>query len=502
GVAENDATKTVRPVAQSGYEAGYLESIRITWDGDVAFGLGPTGTAIRTGATQVNQNVLTNPKMIPWREAAIKRGYQSSIALPLLFEDQSIGALTLYAAEPEAFVPEEIQLLLELVSNLTYGILMLSADEQRKKALTALQATDDRLRLAKDAAGLGIFDHDMVSGAIAWDEQVRELLGLGADEPVSVETFYDGTHPEDRAAVQAAIKQAMNPAGTGRYVIEYRAIRRSDGVINHVSANGQVYFDAVRPIRMVGTIRNISARKRLEAAGNERLDAMELLVKNQVAAQTAAAIAHELNQPLVSVSAYSEAALRMWQGGLKNPEKMTRALQGAAAQAQRAGQKLHELIAFLHKGDAKSEAVDLNALITETVMLVANPGNRRFRRVMALESDLPPVLANTLQTQKVLLNLLHNALEAAPGVSASITVRSAVQDGMSMVTIEDNGPGLDKVMAERIFDPFFTSKPDGLGLGLTISRALIEAQGGQLWVDREGDRENGAIFHFTLPFIS
>lgn len=166
------------------------------------------------------------------------------------------------------------------------------------------------------------------------------------------------------------------------------------------------------------------------------------------------------------------------------------------------------MIAFLHKGDAKFEAFDLNTLVTEMVKFVASSDNRRFRRVLLLDAELPPVQANTLQTQKVLLNLLHNALEAVrdPGTErttpVSITVRTAVQDGMARVTIQDNGTGFDVVRAKRIFDPFFTSKRDGLGLGLTISRSLIEAQGGRLWADSEIDHKSGAIFHFTLPFAS
>lgn len=121
GYAEDDEQKTVRPVAQSGYEEGYLESINVTW-ADSERGWGPTGTAIRTRVTSVNQNCLTNPKMAPWREAAIQRGYQSSIALPLVGKKRVLGALTIYSAEPLAFGKEEVTLLEELASDLAFGI--------------------------------------------------------------------------------------------------------------------------------------------------------------------------------------------------------------------------------------------------------------------------------------------------------------------------------------------------------------------------------------------
>lgn len=124
GYAEEDTARSVRPVAQSGYEEGYLESIKISW-ADTELGRGPTGTAIRTGVPSINHNVLTNPAMAPWRKAALERGYKSSISLPLIANAKVLGALTMYAREAEAFDPEEVQLLEELAGDLAYGIVTL-----------------------------------------------------------------------------------------------------------------------------------------------------------------------------------------------------------------------------------------------------------------------------------------------------------------------------------------------------------------------------------------
>ncbi|MBC7859142.1 MAG: response regulator [Burkholderiaceae bacterium] len=122
GVPEQDAAKSVRPVAQAGAEDGYLDSVRISWDGARDVGCGPTGTAIRAGATQINQNCLTNARMAPWRAAALLRGYQASAALPLVIENRVFGALTIYSADPQAFGMAEMKLLEELAGNMTYGI--------------------------------------------------------------------------------------------------------------------------------------------------------------------------------------------------------------------------------------------------------------------------------------------------------------------------------------------------------------------------------------------
>jgi len=146
GYAEDDSAKSVRPIAQSGYEDGYLDNVNISW-GDNERGRGPTGTAIRTGKTCVNQNVLTNPGLAPWREAAIQRGYRSSIALPLIGNTHLLGALTIYSPDEDAFDKEEVALLEELATDLAYGIVTLRtrADHAAAKEQVAFLANFDPL---------------------------------------------------------------------------------------------------------------------------------------------------------------------------------------------------------------------------------------------------------------------------------------------------------------------------------------------------------------------
>ena len=138
GFAEQDENRTVRPVAQSGYEEGYLDNVNITW-ADSELGRGPTGTAIRTGRAVINQNIWTNPDMKPWMEAALKRGYQASIALPLTSDKQILGALTIYAVEPNAFTDEEVSLLEEMANDLAYGITALRTRKEHEQHTIVLR---------------------------------------------------------------------------------------------------------------------------------------------------------------------------------------------------------------------------------------------------------------------------------------------------------------------------------------------------------------------------
>ena len=373
------------------------------------------------------------------------------------------------------------------------------------RTMAELRLSEERLRLAKNAAGLGIFDWDIVNGKGEWDARAREIQGVGPDEPITTATLVEGISPDDLAAIQTTIDRAIDPRGSGEYQAEARITSRIDGRMRHVAANGQVLFEAGRPVRIVGTLKDITQQRQLENEIRERRNEMESLVNQQVAAQTAAAIAHELNQPLVAVAAYSEAALRILHGGAKSPERLTRALKGAEEQAQRAGRTLHELLNFLHKGEAPTEAVELASVVRDALAIVEESDTGKFHATVEIEPGLPAVLANRLQLQKVLVNLLHNGVEAMRGAGVAettitIKARAIADANMAQVTVQDTGPGFDAETAHRVFDSFFTTKPDGVGLGLAISRALIEAHGGKLWADSQIG--HGAAFHFVLPFAA
>ncbi|MBV6448697.1 ATP-binding protein [Nitrosomonas sp.] len=394
-----------------------------------------------------------------------------------------------------SFSPIEVQQL--------YVLITFTVSRQRLKVEDTLRVREECLRLAKQAAGFGIFDYDFKRGVVYWDKQMREFWGGYPGEIISYEGFVAMIHPADRAGRQAALDYAMNPVSHGAYKAEYRVIDPLDKAERWIAVVGRVYFEGDHANRLVSVARDVTEQKILQKELRVPRNEAEKIFEQQAAARTASAIAHELNQPLTAISAYSEVVLHTLRNDSFDVERLKNALQGCVEQTQRAGRGLHELIAFLQKSELATEPLNLNDVIREALDVVVSDGSGKFRARLKLEQDLPAVQCNRTQVHKVLVNLFRNAAEAMQTTDSPIlTIITQMQvlndKNRALVSVQDNGPGLDQAMAKRIFEPFFTTKQTGIGMGLAISRALIESNGGELWV--ESDEGSGASFHFTLPF--
>lgn len=262
GYAEHDEAKSVRPVAQSGYENGYLDTVRITW-ADTELGHGPTGTAIRTGKPSINQNVLTNPAMAPWREAAIQRGYQSSISLPLIANAEVLGTLTMYAREADAFDPEELRLLEELASDLAYGIVTLRTREEHavaKEKLAFLAQFDPLTHLPNRLLLRDRFEQAVLN-AIKESTAVA-MLYLDMDNFKQINDSL-GHEAGDRVLVSAAVRlqqcilptDTLSRLGADEFVILLTEVRDSSEIAGVTNAIHDVFAE---PIVVDGNSLNVS----------------------------------------------------------------------------------------------------------------------------------------------------------------------------------------------------------------------------------------------------
>lgn len=373
---------------------------------------------------------------------------------------------------------------------------------ERKRASQALEDARYRLDEAQKIAHVGSFAYNVADKTTVWSDEQFRIHGLSPGEasPNFEEFFSRFILPEDVEHLRESFLDAI--ANRHDFDQEHRLVR-ANGEMRWAHTVARPYYDDEgNLVRYVGTTMDITERKREEAEAQRHGELMQSMVRQQIAVQTAAAFAHELNQPLVSISAYNEVALRALKGGRSKAETLAIAINGSRDQALRAGRVLHELIEHLHQGESEPKPFDLNALIEEVVAKLRKQEFRLFRTTLDLERALPSVQGNRLQTEKVLLNLIQNGLDAMceAGVSPAmltIAVRTSAARDMVIVTVRDGGPGVAPDTADRIFEPFFSTKRDGLGLGLTICRSLIEAQQGQLWLDPEDGP--GAVFHFTLP---
>ena len=219
---------------------------------------------------------------------------------------------------------------------------------------------------------------------------------------------------------------------------------------------------------------------------------------HQVATQTAAILAHEINQPLSAAATFCEATLRLFQNDPLVSDKTVGVVRRATEEIQRAGNVVRRLLRTLQGGDPLIDTLDLTDIIKEaTELFRAETPDPEIRIDMQFTAEALAVRANRLQVEKVLINLLRNARDAMAATTApSIQIQALRQGEKATVTVIDNGPGLPLAISKRLFEAFFTTKPHGIGMGLSVSQAIIERLGGELWHEA---LPAGTAFHFSLP---
>jgi PAS domain S-box-containing protein len=253
---------------------------------------------------------------------------------------------------------------------------------------------------------------------------------------------------------------------------------------------------------LVGIRHDITELKRAEHRARQHERELTHVDRLNIVGEMASAIAHELNQPLGAVVNYAQACLRMVTSGNHNKQKLVNALELTEDQARRAGKIIHQIRDFVRKDTRRIGYVNLAQLIAETVEFIQPKARESGTHIMQEpHAQLPLVLANKIQIEQVLLNIIFNSIEAMENAEAQtrevkILCRH-VNDNKVQVTVRDTGPGIDPETSNRIFEAFYSAKKHGMGLGLAISRSIIEAHAGRLWA--ETDTACGAVFHFILP---
>jgi PAS domain S-box-containing protein len=373
---------------------------------------------------------------------------------------------------------------------------------ERKRAEEKVRRSEESLLEAQRLSHMGSWRHDVASGTVIVSPEIYRIFGVQPDEDTSsAEFWFSRNHPEDQQRIQELFERCESQKT--EYESDYRIVL-NDGTIKHLHAVGHpVVSQSGELIEMIGTIMDVTEHKRAEEE-RERLRQLEteLAHINRVTmlGELASSLAHELNQPIAAATTSAKACLR-WLA--HNPPDLERA-RAAATRIENDGNRAAEIIqrlrAFYKTGaPPKRELVDLNQVAEEILALLRDEADRHSISLRTeLAPHLPQIMADRVQLQQVLMNLLLNGIEAMTDRAGELIIRSqSAEDGLLLISVSDIGVGLPSEKLDRLFSAFYTTKPQGTGMGLAISRSIIEAHGGRLWATANAVR--GATFHFTLP---
>lgn len=426
-------------------------------------------------------------------ESARGFGIKSSLTIPLSVGGaQPIGVLSFNAMRRERSWPAPLVNRLQLVAQIFGSAL------GRRRADQALRESEARITLAAEAAQFGVWVWNIVRNQVWGSERWLDIFGFSAGKDINFEAVIERIHPDDRVTVEGAVRRAM--AGGNDYAGEFRAVL-PDGTLRWIASRGRGYTDANgATTRMMGAAIDITERKRAEMETQELRGNLIHLTRASTIGALSGSLAHELNQPLGIILSNAQAAQELLLQDSPDLGEVQAILSDIVAADRRAGKVIERLRALFKRGDVSLQQLSLNGVIEEVLQLAqADLIGRGVTVVRELAPDLPPISGDRVQLQQLVLNLILNASDAmaanAPG-ERRLCIRTMLHQGRLRASVRDEGSGLPAGV-ERLFEPFYTTKSQGLGMGLAICRSIVDAHAGRLWAEPNPGR--GAVFHFELP---
>jgi PAS domain S-box-containing protein len=370
---------------------------------------------------------------------------------------------------------------------------------ERRRLASLVEQAVDLMAIADLSGGTPIYLNKAGLKLVGFDswEEARARRGIH---------YY---FPTDRQFVNEVLWPTVLEKGSWSGEVRFRHFKTGDPIAVLYSAFRFDDPETGQPVNVGVVCRDITERKRAEAEAREndrryRETQMELAHANRVATmgQLTASIAHEVNQPIAATVTNAQAALRWLHAGSSHLEKVQQSLTSIVDDATRAGEVIDRIRALIKKAPPRKDRLDVNGMILEIIEITRGEALKNGISVLTeLADHLPVVEADRVQLQQVLLNLIVNALDAMgaanEGPRQLLISTGKVETSGVLVAVQDSGPGLEAAMLERVFESFYTTKPTGLGLGLSICRSIIEAHGGRLWASTNQGR--GATFQFSLP---
>jgi PAS domain S-box-containing protein len=371
---------------------------------------------------------------------------------------------------------------------------------RRRATEATLRASEERWRSMFEASAVGIAVIDQQNHFAAANEAFQKMVGYTSEELQSLGPL-DITHEEDRKATQEMIEDVQS--GKRQDCHTEKRYCRKDGKVIWVRVSTARALDSSSALQGIpAIIEDITERKRAEVAWHDAREALSRATRLTVMGELSASIAHEINQPLAAIITNGHACERFLTFSPPDLDEVKDAVGEIVRDGRRASEVLKRIRAMSKNSAPERGQVDVNHAIAEVLALTRDELLRHRVSVQTdLHSNLPTIMADRVQLQQVVLNLVMNGIDAMRAVTDRpriLTVRSQLNDqGNIVVNVADSGVGLDPANRDRIFESFFTTKPEGMGMGLAISNTIIEAHHGRLWA--ESGSPFGAVFGFTLP---
>jgi PAS domain S-box-containing protein len=420
---------------------------------------------------------------------------RSFAGYPLVVEDRVVGVIGMFSRH--ALTENTLESLAFIADGIAQGI-------ERKRAEDAFRSSEQNLRLTLDTID-GLVTTVSPSGELEFAN--RRFLEYTGHTIEDLKTDFGILHPDDRERVMGQWTHALR---TGDALYSEARMRRHDGVFRWFVMTALPLTDQDNHVlRWYNLITDIHDRKEAEEKLRQtqedlRKTQAEFAHVNRVMTmgELTASIAHEVNQPLAAIVSSSDSCTAWLANEPPNLDKARAAASRIVQAATQASEIVQHIRGLFQKRTSITEAVDVNEVIEETISFVDREAQRRnvsLRTELAV--GLPSMNGDRVQLQQVILNLMMNGLEAMAGLDSELKwllIQSALPNKRELlVSVVDTGPGIDAEHASRLFAPFFTTKPHGIGMGLRISRSIIEAHGGRLWAEKNEPR--GAAFHVILP---
>jgi PAS domain S-box-containing protein len=377
-------------------------------------------------------------------------------------------------------------------------LIVLMVVRHRKEAATQVASKEAYLAEAQHLSHTGSFGWNPSSGFI-WSDETFQIFGFDRGTSPTIETVIDRTHPEDVERVRQFIEG--EPRDGKDYDLEHRLLM-PDGSVKYLHVVAHPLKAGAGERAFVGAVMDVTAAKRAEEAVQEAQAALAHVTRMATLGELTAWITHEVNQPLTGIVTNGAACLRWLDKAPPALDEARRSVEDMISDARRASEVIHSIRALSKKTDAEKVPLDINDVVREASRLVQREAITHGASLrLELAQELPSILGDRVQLQQVIINLVINAIQAMASVTDRpriLLIRSQQsEDGHVLVAVRDSGTGIEAKSVNKLFKAFFTTKPSGMGMGLSICRTIIEAHSGQ--VSAANNSGPGATFQLILP---